>query len=70
MTGLLVPKLSSKVKCIYCITRNGAQEEEIRRRLAIEIGKLNRIWKDRKITKTTKRRLLRTLIFSNRKRGQ
>lgn len=48
------------------ITNKGGCMEEIKRRMAITrnaMERLRNIWKNRKITKTTKMRLVRTLVF-------
>lgn len=48
------------------ITNTGSCEEEIKRRCAVTrsaVEKLTKIWKDRRITKNTKVRLMRCLIF-------
>ena len=48
------------------ITNTGGCEDEIRRRCAITrsaVERLTKIWKDRRITKTTKVRLMRSLVF-------
>ncbi|CAH2084892.1 unnamed protein product [Euphydryas editha] len=48
------------------ITNTGGCEDETRRRCAVtrsSVEKLTKIWKDRKITKNTKIRLMRCLVF-------
>lgn len=48
------------------ITNTGGCEDEIRRRCAVtrsSVEKLSKIWKDRRITRNTKIRLMRCLVF-------
>ena len=50
-----------------CITENGNCEIEIRRRIGMAktaMSKLDKVWKNRAITKMTKLRLVKTLVFS------
>ena len=51
----------------YSISNNGSCEVEVRRRIGMAksaMSQLDRVWKDRSISITTKSYLVRTLVFS------
>ncbi|PZC83042.1 hypothetical protein B5X24_HaOG208910 [Helicoverpa armigera] len=64
--GLQAAVVQSYIYLGSTINNTGSCEEEIRRRCAVTrsaVEKLKKIWRDRRITKNTKVRLMRCLVF-------